>query len=254
METLVSLEFGEADAVTFGNRDGYTGLPTITLEPPPKPVRWTRVTERGIAGMAPEPEPVWISNAVNVSASLDQETIVYSRSGVSCFDGVEAWPLGGGGGGAIVQTAASDLKTAQVSKLIRIARDWTKQAEEASRYRTDHAVEDGVVILNPAPTVSFEAAYTQYLLSGFHRLVPRDDSGERGWFTLWRLRAARAFLRGASAHAIISFLRGRLLELRAELARTRVALPGGTASQLIRLAYCLAPNAPPAHLHAQVYA
>jgi hypothetical protein len=223
--------------------------PTVTVQPNSfeRPVRWIRVRERGIVGMAPEPEPAWFVNS----------TAAGEVSAGSVGTHAKQWsPVNLNGtvrpGRHVYQTAAPGLKTAQVSRLIRIARDWSKQAEEASTYQTNHVVENGVPILNQPPAISFNNAFVSYLIDGSHRLVPRDENGERGWFTLWRLRAARALLQGASAHAILAALRGQLAELRAGLASFVASAARTHASQLLRLSHFIVPNAPPAHLIAQV--
>jgi hypothetical protein len=217
---------------------------TFVSSLPRAPVRWTKVKERGIVGLAPAPEPDWFANCLPTEGMVNNGTVVFSgRSAATRSSDLSQY-------GTVVQT--SDLKKAQVSRLIRIARDWSKQAEEASAHRTVYAVEDGIPILNPSPPVSFEVAYTNNLLTGTHRLIPQGKGAERLWVTLWRLRAARDFLRGASADAIVAGLRGRLAELMAGLAAVTASRPRTLGSQILRLAHFVVPNAPPACLLAGV--
>jgi hypothetical protein len=230
----------------------------VNISPPA--VRWSRASERGIIGMVPEPVAALFGASTGAHKS-----IAVNLNGYSLVDADPTEPtIVDPSGNALVRpktigqwytdghNVAQGLNAGQVSRLIKIARDWSKQAEEATTYRAEHTVEDGVLILEPAPTVSFDAAFASYVVDGNHRLVSQGGNGEHRWFTLWRLRAARTLLQGASAHAILDALRNQLAELRAGLASFGASAARTHASQLVRLSHYIVPNAPPAHLVAQV--
>lgn len=152
----------------------------------------------------------------------------------------------------VARSVAAGLNGGQVSRLIRITRDWSKQAELLSSRPPDYDVQNGAVLLDTAPKVSFEAAYTSFLLTADHRLVPSGENGEHAWFRAWRCRAARAFLKGATADALVQALLHRLAELGSSVASARASAPRRFATQLVRLAHFMEPNAPPALLQTQI--
>jgi hypothetical protein len=221
----------------------------------PRPVEWVRVRERGVVGFAPAPDPEPI-HFVNVNANHHQQpgwlnspvTVagVNGTLGTTCTVGLTTHTP------PAVRTVAAGLNSGQVSRLIRIARDWSKQAELVSSPPAEYPVEGGAVLLDAAPRQTFAAAYTSFLLTAQHRLVPSGNRGEHAWFRAWRHRAARVFLAGATADAIMQALRHELAALDSRLASARASAPHRFASTLLRLAHFIAPNAPPALLQTKV--
>lgn len=214
-------------------------------------IEWVQVRERGAVGLVPaaDPEPIHVFNATLPAVTLNGKLTLQS-SGVmrpaACITSLTTDTQ------TTVHTVAAGLNSGQVSRLIRITRDWSKQAELVSSSPAAYRVQNGAVLLDKAAKPSFATAYTSFLLTAHHRLAPSGVNGEHAWFRAWRQRAARAFLMGATADALVQALLHQLAELRSSVASARASAPSRLSTQLVRLAHFIVPNAPPALLQTQV--
>lgn len=207
---------------------------------------WVRAREGGVVGFVPRrtPEPFQFIASNRLAVTVNSEragACTRSSPWRSCVVRTVTE--------SSVTAASAGLTSGQLSRLISITQDWSRQAETVSAAGNWHTVESGAVILNSAPRSAFDLAYTSFVAAGSHRLAPRGRTRNHAWWETWRQRVLGALRCGTtSPAAIIAALRLQLAERRANRVWTSASQPKRLISELVRLAHFIAPNAPPVRL------
>lgn len=143
--------------------------------------------------------------------------------------------------------ATDGLRLSNLSRLTRVVRDWSEEAEQAS----------GVYFtpISKAEPDANNPSFISFVHEAQHRLLQRKkDKDLWAWFLDWRQAALSLFDEGTDIDGdwLLKMLRLRRAAARRRVRRRRAPRHrAARAERLIRLARYIAPNAPPASLQTE---